>query len=507
MAKGKRYEEKPKLNKKKVFLCLFIIAIIVLGIVLINKEPSPKKNVNTKNISNSYILVYENSKWGVINSKGNYVINPSYPEMITIPNNTREVFIIQTNVDIDNGTFDSYAINDKNEKIFTNYDKVEALQNIDKAGQSFIADNTLKVSKDGKFGLINLSGNELATPQYDEITPIKYLQNSYLTKKDGKYGLIDNSGSVIINNEYDSIEAFTDKYEDGYLVKKDGKYGLIKYSKKQVLDTKYDKILNITSNDSYIVDDSGTYKLLNKDLEPVLVSNNLQYAVDFGSDYVVLNKNGNYSIIFVDDGSELTSGYQYIEHVSENNFIAKKNGTYGIIDKAGNTVLDFKYTNIINFSSKGFLEGENEDGTVDLLDTSFVTKVTGIVSEINSKNSYIKVRIGDQYKYYNYKLEERSSKDIFTTNTIFLSKKNGKYGFVDKNGIVIVDYLYDDATEQNDYGYAAVKKNGLWGAIDGQGTVIVEPSLKLEQNTIISFIGKWHLAPDTNVNYYTNYNE
>ena len=28
----------------------------------------------------------------------------------------------------------------------------------------------------------------------------------------------------------------------------------------------------------------------------------------------------------------------------------------------------------------------------------------------------------------------------------------GKYGFVDKNGKVVVDYIYDDATEQNEYG-------------------------------------------------------
>ncbi len=39
---------------------------------------------------------------------------------------------------------------------------------------------------------------------------------------------------------------------------------------------------------------------------------------------------------------------------------------------------------------------------------------------------------------------------MLTTNTIFLDKKDGKYGFVNKNGIVVVDYIYDDAREIKD---------------------------------------------------------
>ena len=93
-----------------------------------------------------------------------------------------------------------------------------------------------------------------------------------------------------------------------------------------------------------------------------------------------------------------------------------------------------------------------------------------IVSEFNESDGYIKVRVGNEYKYYNFKFEERTSKDILSTNTIFLSQnEEGKYGFVDRNGNVVVNYIYDDAREQNDYGYASVKQNGLWGAVDSKG--------------------------------------
>ena len=198
------------------------------------------------------------------------------------------------------------------------------------------------------------------------------------------------------------------------------------------------------------------------------------------------------------------SNYQYIEFMFGNNYIAKKDGKFGIVDKGGNTIVEFNYTNISYFSSEGFVEAEKEDGENDLIDSNLSIKASGIVSEINSKLGYIKVRINGEYKYYNFKLEEKSNKDIFTTNNLFLSKKNGKYGFVDKNDVVIVDYIYDDATEQNSYGYCAIKKDGKWGCIDQEGTVVLRPSLELSQNVVISFIGKWHLAPDINANYYTN---
>ena len=115
----------------------------------------------------------------------------------------------------------------------------------------------------------------------------------------------------------------------------------------------------------------------------------------------------------------------------------------------------------------------------------------------------MKVRVNDEYKYYNFKFETKKNTELLTKNTLFLSKKDGKYGFVDKNNVVIINYIYDDATEQNDCGYVAVKKDGKWGTINSKGKTVVEPSLNLENNSIIDFIGSWHLAEDINANYYT----
>ena len=67
----------------------------------------------------------------------------------------------------------------------------------------------------------------------------------------------------------------------------------------------------------------------------------------------------------------------------------------------------------------------------------------------------------------------------------------------------MVEYTYDDATEQNEYGYAAVKKDGKWGVINNKGEVIQEPTYNLDDYLIIDFIGKWHLGRDVNMNNYS----
>ena len=167
-------------------------------------------------------------------------------------------------------------------------------------------------------------------------------------------------------------------------------------------------------------------------------------------------------------------------------------------------LLEPKYSGLIYRETANFYEATKADYTSDLLDTDLNVRLTGIVSNINTDDGYMIVRVGDNYKYYNFKFEEKQSKEVLKDNTIFLSKKDEKYGFVDKNGIVVVDYIYDDASEQNEFGYASIKKDGLWGCVDSAGKVKMAPSYQLEKNVLVEFIGKWHLGEDLNLYYFTD---
>ena len=52
--------------------------------------------------------------------------------------------------------------------------------------------------------------------------------------------------------------------------------------------------------------------------------------------------------------------------------------------------------------------------------------------------------------------------------------KNDKYGYINKNGDLVIGFIYDDALDFNS-GYASVKIGESWGMIDTSGREIIKP--------------------------------
>ena len=198
----------------------------------------------------------------------------------------------------------------------------------------------------------------------------------------------------------------------------------------------------------------------------------------------------------------IEANYDLLKGAKTEMFIAKTGNKYGIVNIQKEEKLPFEYSSITYNEKADIYIAENDNFNSNILNSNLESKITGILTELNETKGYLKLRVDDNYKYYNFKFEEKQEADIFPNRTMFLSKKDGKYGYTDKNGKVIVDYIYDDATEQNDYGFVAVKKDGRWGSIDRKGNVIQEPIYNLDDYLLIDFIGRWHLGLDINMNYY-----
>lgn len=507
MSRGKRYDGEQKLNVKKVFAVIIAIAVIIMFIIGIKKLFNTEGDVQSKTVALKYFPVYTNGKWGVIDSNGNTIINPEYDEYIVIPDNTKPLFICTLNVDYSKNTYSTKVINEKNEELFTDYDLIEAIENYDESNNLWYVSNILKVCKDGKYGIIDTNGSKLVDCEYDSITALKGVDNSLLTEKDGKYGIIDNVGSIIIDNQYEKIEPISDKYEEGYIVENNDKYGVINFTKTVAVEVKYDDIKNSYGNGKYyIVKTNNEWKVIDTDGN-IYLDGNYDDIISINGENAIVKNNNKYGVVRVSDGKNIIdTSYDSISYASNNNYIVENNDKYGVINTEGNKVVDFNYSNIIYRSTANIYEASNKDYTSDLLDSNFEVKLSKVViSELNEEKGYIRVRENNEYNYYNFKFEKKNSSEILNTNTIFLSRnEEGKYGFVDKNGNVLVNYIYDEATEQNDYGYASVKKDGLWGAVDSKGQIAVSPSYSLENNVLVEFIGKWHLGQDLNLYYFTD---
>lgn len=501
--RGRRYDTEPKLNMKKVAAVIIAILVIIMFVIGIKELLKGKDEINEKTFVTGYYTIYENEKWGVIDTKQNVIIKPSYDEMIIIPDSSKPIFICTTNVNYETETYETKVVDNQNKELYTNYEKVEAIYNNDKSNNLWYENNVLKVQKDGKYGLINLEGKEILSCEYEEIKPIIGTKNALITIKDGKQGLVDNLGNIIIKNEYTQISSLTNKYENGFIVKaENGKYGIINYDTTIALEMKYDEIKNVYGNNMYVVNENSKWKIIDTKGNAYL-EDGFEDVKQINSNNIILKKNGKYGISTTTGEVKIEPQYDDLTLAFTDTYIAKKGDKYGIININNEEKLPFNYTYITYVEEADFIRAQKENSESDLLDRNFVIKASGIISEINTDKNYIRLRSGEEYKYYNFKLEEKESTQILSTNTIFLSKKDGKYGYINNKGIVVVDYIYDDATEQNKYGYVSVKKDGQWGSLDQTGKVIVEPTYVLENNLVIDFIGSWYLAQDINANYYT----
>ena len=255
-------------------------------------------------------------------------------------------------------------------------------------------------------------------------------------------------------------------------------------------------------NNLYVVKEDSSWKIIDA-LGNTVKEDGFDSVKEIDGENIVIEKGGSFGVINVNGEEKISVQYQDLKFACDKYYIAKSNDLYGIVSLDNVVCLDFKYSNMNFLNKTNFYEAENSNYTTDIISRALEVKLSNvIISELNVDKAYMRVRENGEYKYYNFNFEEKTNKDVLKSNTLFLTVKDGKYGYTNKNGDLIVNCIYDDATEQNAYGYSAVKKDGLWGVIAHDGTLVLKPSVNLDDSLYIDFIGTWHLYKDAGISVY-----
>ena len=123
---------------------------------------------------------------------------------------------------------------------------------------------------------------------------------------------------------------------------------------------------------------------------------------------------------------------------------------------------------------------------------------------------YIKIYNDSEAKYITKDGQEIKDTDLFTDNKIFAKKQGSYWGFVDKDGKIVVDFKYDNfgyiASSNKDainlllipnYNMMVVCQNKKYALVNSDGKIIIQPILDDVYMTINS--GKKY--------YYMNFND
>lgn len=412
-----------KLNIKMIAIVVIVIVALVVGAFMLTKtiKSGGDKNYTLEKVSEKdykYFLVYTNDKYGVIDEKGNMIIENKYKDII-IPNPTKPVFIV---INEDETT---EVLNDKAEKICTEYSKINAIAINGTMTNLPYEKSVLKYEENGKYGLIDFSGNAITKAIYEEISSVKYKEGEILAKKDGKYGVINNKGVELIPFEYEEIEG--DKYysdngysNSGYIVKtttKEGyRYGYINSTWEILLDTQYiniNRILDINSKDVYLI----------------------------------VSKNGQYGVVKNKD-VEIDFAYQSIEYNKDINlFAVERNGQYGVLELGGKTIVNVEYKEI-KFNGEYILaKTYTEDIYFNKNGQKVENSYTSIIGASEAK-SYITVDENNLYGIINENWDKTVENQYlyieYVFKNYFVAYKEGKgLGLIDNNGKILIDFKYD----------------------------------------------------------------
>lgn len=560
-------------NLKNIIIALVIIILIVAAIVgvVIFINSSNKEYELEKIEKYSYFKLYQNEKYGVIDDKGNILIEANY-DVVNIPNPSKPLFVCYYDYDDMTGEYKTKVLNEKNEEILTEYEQVLPLMCEESTSNIPFEKTVLKYKENGKYGIIDFEGKKITKAIYEEIDSMKYREGTLLVKQDGKYGAINIKGKEIVSLKYDEIKS--DEYytqendytqtgfivqlrtEDGYrygyldkdgkeilevvyneinriteiksnepylLVSKNGKYGIVK-AKKTIVPYTYEEIEYNKANQLFIVQKNskqGVLLLEGNQIIPVeydyILCTENKITTTKGESIEIYNAKGekkdskydnsieipnkNYIITINEEdkfgitdkngNNVVENKYEYLEYAFENYFIATDEGKVGVINTNGDIIIDFNYDIIQTVKDKNILQAIiSSTNIIEMYNNKIEKQVSMKDSILYTYDNYIKLISNNDMIYLDNNGNKIDNKDIFTENVLFSYKKDGKWGFVDKEGKVIVQNKYDMVTEFNVYGFAGIKKEDKWGVINIDGQVIVAPTYKIDWNEP-EFIGKY----------------
>ena len=225
-------------------------------------------------------------------------------------------------------------------------------------------------------------------------------------------------------------------------------------------------------------------------------------------DVIIYENSGKVGVKKLDGKELLKPEYEEIKKISTNIYIAKKE-KYNVLkieegtENVNITELMENGKDSLEYYKEGtfYIAFNKNEGQEEFYNSDLNLKLEGKLLEYNKNEGYIRVQKKDlkTEAFYNFKFEEILEEQAYKTNNLFRFTENGKVGFKNSKGVVIVPAIYDDATYQNIYGYIAVNRSGKWGSLDYNGKVVVEPKYDLKDYTYIDFIKDMYRYKDADI--------
>ena len=274
----------------------------------------------------------------------------------------------------------------------------------------------------------------------EEISEYKY----FTLEQNQKYGVIDRNGNIVIEAEYGAVQIPNPSKAIFVCVKEHNEntkeYETVVYNeKKEVLLSNY------------------------KNVQAISIYTNVN-STPYEKSVLTYKENGKYGLINL-EGKQITKPvYDEISSINykEGTFLVKQNELEGIINMKGKVIIKCEYESVT--SDNYYSEKKKK-------------KQAGFIVSKKTEDGY-------RYGYANYRGTiilnpiytqlERVTEIANEKGVYFIAFKNGQAGLL-KNNKEILNYEYEDI-QYNVLGSIFVtKRNGKYGAVNQEGTTVLYP--------------------------------
>lgn len=273
-----------------------------------------------------------------------------------------------------------------------------------------------------------------------------------------KWGAINSTGKQIIPFKY---EAHGDFSEGMAAVQLNKKWGYVNKQGKLAIPTKYE-FADKFKDGLACVQLNGKFGAINK-LGVLVIPTKFDYSFSFSEGMALVQVNGKYGFINKQGNIVIPCKYSAAKDFSEGLAAVERDSVYGYINKEGKIILPFKYSyagKFINGLAKATLKNKRND---------VIDELSVIATIASGKSVSYNGLIDKSGKQIDYGNIGDFSEGLYSIKE---SEKNGKFGFKDKYGTLIIPYKYDEVKSFSG-GLARVKKGDKYGYINKQGNIVV----------------------------------
>ena len=388
--------------------------------------------------------------------------------------------------------------------------KYDYFENFDRFGWSVVgirSDKNAKNQFPDRYGIINDYGQVILPCEYSDI---RFQEHSDLIMviKGEKAGFMNRQLEWVIppkyNFEFWAEMEYADFFEYGLIVAADAdwNYGVVDSTGREIVPCRY-KWVNIVGPDLFVVEDDH-YGAINRNGDTVIPFVYKYIFSLYSSDYryLIVGNQDKYGVISNSGKEILPVVYERILDYDKGFFSVSQNGKWGVVDSLGNIVIPLEYEtqhiwfkhglDLVEMGGLYLNSGMDRDDPekcklLNMQEKVLLKGYDASISDISGKR--LAILYHDQNEDARCEIIDRNGKrvdgfdgldasvfdgiDMVNIATMIPVKRNGKWGFVNRDFQLVVPCIYD-APVEGWVGCGRVNTgDGLTTLIDEQGQQLV----------------------------------